>query len=517
MQTSPISPQEAAQELLTRRAARRSLLQFTEEIAIEPSPVLHQRVLIEKLQQVCDGELSRLMVMMPPGSAKSTYCSVLLPAYYLGIHQKRRVIAGSYDTGLSTLFGRKVRNLVNGPDYHRIFPIDVAGDTRAKGEWDLSTGGGYYATGVGAAVTGRRGHLGILDDLIKGRKDADSQTVRDSTWEWYKADFRTRLIPDQNAIVFIMTRWHEDDPAGRILPEGWNGESGLIEARDGEIWDVLCIPAEAQPEDPIGRKPGEWLWPEWFSPKHWMQEKISQGPRNWSALYQQRPTPDEGLFFKREWFWRFDPDDYQRLNKYQTADFAVTEEAEADDPDYTEIGIHGVENIRVKDPHDPEGNEVDAKKLYLCLDGWSGQKAPENWVHEYFDLQKKYNPNCEFAEVGVIRRATEGLLEAQRLQRKAYGVIEWLPHIGDKIANARALQALAQMGLVGIADSDYGQHVLDQLIAFPAGKFDDAVDMSALMGRAVHEAHPMLEPKPEPPKDLDMWGREKKAVSWRTQ
>ena len=422
------------------------------------------------------------MVFMPPGTAKSTYCSVLLPACYLGVHNTRRVIAGSYDTGLSTLFGRKVRNLVNGPDYHRIFPIEVAGDTRAKGEWDISTGGGYYATGVGAAVTGRRGHLGILDDLIKGRKDADSQVVRDSTWEWYKSDFRTRLIPDNNAIVYICTRWHEDDPAGRILPEGWNGESGLITARDGEVWDVLCIPAQAGENDPIDRKPGEWLWPEWFSPKFWKQEKVSQGARNWSALYQQIPAPDEGVFFKREWFWRFDK--APKVRKYQTADFAVTDEAEGDDPDYTEIGVHGVARSTLDD--------IPVNKLYLCLDGWSGRKAPEKWVHEYFNLVKRHKPQCEFAEVGVIRRATEGLLRQQRLIRRATGRIEWMPPIGDKSANARALQSLAQMGLVGIANTDYGQHCLEQLVKFPAGKNDDAVDMLALIARAVDEAHPMI-------------------------
>ena len=142
MNNLQISPQVAAQELIARRSARSSLLAFTREIAIEPEPALHHRILIDKLQQVIDGTLSRLMVLMPPGSAKSTYCSVLMPAFYLGVHNKCRVIAGSYDTGLSTLFGRKVRNLVNGPDYHRIFPIEVAGDTRAKGEWDITTGGG---------------------------------------------------------------------------------------------------------------------------------------------------------------------------------------------------------------------------------------------------------------------------------------------------------------------------------------------------------------------------------------
>jgi len=463
---------------------RTSLLEFARDIAIEPEPALHHKLLISKLQQVIDGDLKRLMVFMPPGSAKSTYCSVLLPACYLGIHNTKRVIAGSYDTGLSTLFGRKVRNMVNGPDYNRLFPVQVAGDTRAKGEWDLDSGGGYYATGVDSAVTGRRAHLGILDDLIKGRKDADSQTVRDSTWEWYKSDFRTRLIPDQNAITFISTRWHQDDPAGRILPEEWNGESGLIKARDGEIWDVLCIPAEAGVNDALGREQGDWLWTEWFSEDFWRQEKISQGPRNWSALYQQKPSPDEGIFFQREHFFRYDLKDAQQVRKYMTADFAVTDEAEADDPDYTEIGVHGAAKTFI--------DQIPVTKLYLCLDGWSGRKAPEDWVDEYFNLVASHKPLCEFSEAGVIRRSIEGLLRQQRLIRRAFGNIEWMPHIGNKSANARALQKMSQMGLVGIANTDYGDYVLEELIKFPTGKHDDTVDMCALIGRAVDEAHPML-------------------------
>ena len=458
------------------------------------------------------------MVFMPPGTAKSTYCSVLLPGDYLGTHPTRRIIAGSYDTGLSTLFGRKVRNMVNGPDYHRIYPISVAGDTRAKGEWDVDTGGGYYATGVGAAVTGRRGHLGILDDLIKGRKDADSQVVRDSTWEWYKGEFRTRLIPNQNAIVFIMTRWHEDDPAGRILPEDWDGESGLIKARDGETWDVLCIPAQAGVNDALGRKEGDWLWTEWFSEAFWKQERISQGPRNWSALYQQQPSPDEGVYFKRENFFRFKPHDMPAVRKYMTSDFAVTEEAEADNPDFTEMGVHGARKVYIEDAL--SGDQFDATKLYMCIDGWSGQKAPEAWVHEYFNLVKRHKPQCEFAEVGVIRRATEGIIRQQRLARHASGVIEWLPHIGDKSANARALQSLSQMGMVGIAENEYGDYCLDQLVKFPAGKHDDVTDMMALFGRAVDEAHPMLNIPKALSKEKDRYDRKfddaDEEYSWKT-
>ena len=284
------------------------------------------------------------------------------------------------------------------------------------------------------------------------------------------------------------------------MPDDWNGESGLITAKDGEVWDVLCIPAEAGENDAIGRKPGEWLWPEWFSEGYWKQERITQGPRNWHALFQQQPSPDEGIFFKREWFWRYELNEVPKVRKYQTSDFAVTDEAEADDPDYTEIGVHGAVKLRNAD-------DIEITKLFLCLDGWSGRKAPEAWIQEYFNLVKRHKPQCEFAEVGVIRRAVEGILRQQRLQRKAIGRIEWMPYIGDKSANARALQSLASMGLVGIANTEYGDYCLEQLIKFPAGKYDDAVDMLALFARVVDEAHPMLAMTVVPDKTRDRWDK----------
>ena len=210
----------------------------------------------------------------------------------------------------------------------------------------------------------------------------------------------------------------------------------------------------------------------------------------------QDPAPDEGVFFKREQFFRYRPDEVPPVRKYQTADFAVTDSADSSDPDYTEIGVHGTSQT-------PEG----AIKLFLCLDGWTGRKAPENWIDEYLNLVLRHKPQCEFAEVGIIRRAIEGILKRRRLERRAYGQIEWVSHIGDKSANARALQSMASMGLVGLPVGEYGDYILEQLIKFPAGKHDDAVDMCALMARAIDEAHPMLTAIPQEAETRDRWDK----------
>ena len=190
--------------------ARRSLDAFSHRMRGE-EPVRHHRFVNSKLEAVERGEIKRLMLFEPPGHAKSTYASICLPAWYLGRNPDHSVIAASHTATLVERFGRKVRNQFNSPDWP--FPdVALAADLRAAGQWETTEGGDYFAVGVGGAVTGRRADLGIIDDPIKGRKDADSITVRENLWDWYRADFHTRLKPDA-AIILIQTRWHEDDLA----------------------------------------------------------------------------------------------------------------------------------------------------------------------------------------------------------------------------------------------------------------------------------------------------------------
>lgn len=468
-----MKPQEAAQLLLRRRAARKSILEFARFVELEPEPALHHQYLLKYLQKVCDNEIRRLMVFMPPGCAKSTYCSVLMPGYYLGQHPNRRIIAASYDTALATMFGAKVRRLVSeNEQYSQLFPgLSLAPDTKAKGEWNLEGfNGGYYATGVGSAVTGRRAHIAILDDLVKGRQEADSARIMNSTWEWLLSDLQTRLIPQVNAIIYITTRWSKSDPAGRLLPDTWDGESGEILCNDGMKWHVVCLPAEALENDPLGRKPGEWLWPEWYTPDEWVSIKRIQtetGTRNWSSLYQQNPTPEEGTYFKREWFNWYTPETQpKRYNAYMAGDYAVSEGR----GDNTEIGVFGVD---------------EADNLYVAPDlgWWTGKASSYVWIDRLLDFVEYFRPQVHISEKGVIRNAIEPFLDKRMAERSAYVVKEWLPHIGDKAANARAFQARAAAGKVYLPDNDIGRRILTQLLEFPAGKYDDVVDVCGFMGR----------------------------------
>lgn len=492
-----IGPSEAARELLRRRQARRSFLEYNRYISEanedgEP-PAEHHELLCEALQCVADGTemwgevVYNLMVFMPPGSAKSTYATVRFPAWYLGKFIKRGVISASYNATLSEHFGKKVRNLVASPAHLALFPeCALSDDTRAKGEWETVGGGFYFATGVGGGVTGRRGDIAIGDDLVKGREDADSLTIRDKTWEWWKADLRTRLKPKTARRVLIGTRWHEDDPSGRILPEGWKGESGVFQGRDGGRWHVICLPAEARENDPLGRKPGEWLWTDWFSPEYWQAERKAQGARNWSALYQQVPVPDSGGQFERQWFKWYDAGELpKRLTKFGSSDFAVTEAR----GDFTEHGVAG---------EDSEG------ELWFT-DWWSGQESTDHTLEAQLSLMDQHRPQVWFGERGVIESAIgparDKLMRERLRDRKgsAFTPIELLPVVGDKVARVASFRARARLGMVHLPrGKEWANRLVDQLCAFPAGTHDDMVDVCGNIGRGLDQVYsPQREPTAE--------------------
>jgi len=429
---------------------------------------------------------------MPPGSAKSTCGSVRFPAYYVGRMPKNNIICASYGEHLANTFGRKVRNIVSTKEYNRLFGITLAEDSQAKGEWETSEGGSYFACGVGSGITGRRADLGLIDDPVKGRKESDSQLVRDNTWDWYLSDFVTRLKPGAAQII-IQTRWHEDDLSGRILPESWNGESGEFKGRDGQTWTVICLPAEARENDPLGRKPGEFLWPEWFTPQYWLETKAAQSikdVRNWTSLYQQTPQPDSGVFFKREWFddRRYRVGEHPKyLSRYGASDYAVTD----DGGDYTEHGIAGFD---------------DKSDLWL-LDWWSGQKTVDVWIDAELDLAKKHDPYCWVGESGVIRRSIEPFLKKQQQTRQIYFRLEWISSNADKAANARAFQGLASQGKVWIPRTEWGDALIDQLVRFiPNTNYrDDKVDVCGLFGRILDQTFAATAPTEEKKETRDAY------------
>jgi len=406
------------------------------------------------------------MIFMPPRHGKSELASRRFPAWYLGHHPTRHVISASYNSDLSTDFGREVRNLMASPDYGDVFPgVRLRADSKAAERMNTEQGGAYFAAGVGTATTGRGAHLGNIDDPFKDREDADSETQREKVWNWYRSTFFTRLMPG-GAIVLTLTRWHEDDLAGRLLDQ-----DGRVE--DGGQWHVLDLPAIS--------KDGKALWPEWYDIGALNRIKATIGPREWSALYQQQPQPDEGTFFQRAWFKEsVKPAD---LRYYGTSDYAVTDGG----GDYTVHRIWGI---------CPRGN-------IHRVDGWRGQTSSDVWIEKKIDLIAKYKPLAWFGEGGVIQKAVEPMLRRRMIERKTFCRLEWLPSVADKPTRARSFQAQAAMGKVYFEPGAD----LSEFLVFPAGKHDDDVDTASLLGRAIDQAHPAILRQADKPKSRDGWNR----------
>ena len=338
-----LTPQQAAAELLRRQRAASSLVEFSQAIEVPGVPLLevsdeedeegklkdrnervqvpytpiesrvalHHLLMMQAIQRCIETPRGRLMIFAPPGSAKSTYASVLAPAWAMGRKKGTQIILGSYGTSIAAKQSRKVRSIMRDPRYTSIWneKPTLLEDQRAVDDWQLTNGSSMMAAGLLAGITGNRADGIIIDDPVANREQADSPTIREKIYNEYIDTAMTRAKPKMWAIL-IQTRWHMDDLAGMILPADYSGESGLLDCRDGQKWDVLCIPAESERDDDVlGRKKGEFLWPEWFPKEHWSTWRDNpRAKRTWTALYQQRPAPDTGLHFSPSMFKMYDPD-----------------------------------------------------------------------------------------------------------------------------------------------------------------------------------------------------------------
>jgi predicted phage terminase large subunit-like protein len=249
------------------------------------------------LTELLDTPDGRLIVELPPQEGKSTRVAKDFVLWVLKHRPWTRCVGGSYGQGLANRNGRAIRNIIrSNPD----LGLQLAADNGSASEWQLAGHeGGLVSVGIGAGLTGRPADLMVIDDPIKDRREADSETYRQAVWDWWTDVASTRLAPGA-PVVLILTRWHEDDLAGRLLA-----------AEDGHLWKVLRIPAQADHDlekgetDPLGREVGEFLESaRGRTPEQWEAIKTRVGSRTWNALYQGRPTSAEGTIFKRE-KWKY--------------------------------------------------------------------------------------------------------------------------------------------------------------------------------------------------------------------
>lgn len=472
----------------------------------EYRPAPHHALIAEKLEAVAAGKIRRLMIFMPPRHGKSELASRRFPAWFIGRNPKRNIIAASYNSDLATDFGREVRNIVASRQYKALFKAKLAEDSMAANRWHTADGGMYVAAGIGTAVTGRGAHVLLIDDPFKDREEADSESHREKVWRWYTSTAYTRLEselqqdvteddalwtdlmgdidtgkaePFEGAIVLIQTRWHEDDLAGKLMAE---------QAKGGDQWDVLDLPAI--------RDNGEALWEAKYPIGRLNQIKRAIGERDWSALYQQKPRPDEGLYYKREWFRWYD-EKPKHLRIYGASDYAVT----SDGGDYT---VHLVAGV------DPDDN------IYV-LDIWRKQATTDIWVEAFLDMMTQHKPMMWAEESGQIIKSVGPLIEKRMRERKVYGRREQFSSASDKPTRSRAMQGRAAMGKVYLPNNaPWLTDFLNELLAFDAGKHDDQVDALGLVGRMLDDMISAQKPKVETaPKRSDYRSARQSEESWR--
>jgi len=424
------------------------------------------------------------MLLVPPRHGKSELASKRLPAWFLGRQPHKQFLSVSATEGLASDFGREVRNIISSPEYQAVFDTRLAEDSQAKGKWHTSEGGVYYALGIGGSVLGRGGDTILIDDPYSSMQDALSELTRKNVWDWYTGTAYNRLMPG-GSIVVINHRMHEDDLCGRLLAQ---------QAAGGDKWEVVELPAI--------NDSGEALWPAAYPIASLERIKRNSQPRFWSALYQQRPAPEDGDYFKAEWLRPYTvAPDPKTLRVYGGSDYAVT----ADGGDFT---VHAVVGL------DPEG------RMYL-LDLWRKQAASDEWVESFCDLVREWEPMSWAEETGQIKSGVGPFLERRMRERQAYVVREQFPTRGDKAIRAQSIRArMANDGLYVPVNAPWYADFRSELLSFPAGKHDDQVDAIGLVGQLLSRMIEGDKPRAEKPQARDRWDAafddDEDSHNWKT-
>jgi hypothetical protein len=435
-----------------RILAKREFLRYIKYVSKWFRISWHHRVIAEALERVERGELKRLMIFLPPRHSKSEMVSISFPTWVLGRDKDKSIMEASYSADLAAEFGRQARNIVDSFEYKNIFDTTLAEDSKSKSVWSTNGRGRYNALGVGGAATGKGADILIIDDPIKNRKDADSFLIRDNIYKWYQSTARTRLSPT-GAVILVVTRWHDDDLAGRLLDKE-------ISSDTYQDWEVISFPAIAE-EDEEFRLKGEALWPDQYNLVNLLKTKAEVGSYEWSSLYQQNPVDTESQEFKKEMFKYISKDDVaeKRTNCWITIDPAVKEKDKAD---YTGTVINRVDednNWYIKSSK----KRMDSVKL----------------IKHIFNLWAIEQPEAIGIEETTYYDAVYPFLKQEMVVRNIFPIIYPLKHHGiKKELRIRGLLPRYEAGkiyhIIGECDS-----LEEEQVRFPKGKNDDELDAEA--------------------------------------
>lgn len=512
----------AYQKVLAERIlARRRLLQFTKLTHPRYSAGWVHDDICRRLerfsQQVADGLSPRLMLLMPPRHGKSELASIRFPAWHLGHFPHHELINVGYNLDLPMGFSRKVREIFRDPQYQAVFPdARLDPDSQSVEKWNTTAGGGFTAAGRGGGITGKGAHILIVDDPIKDQEEADSVLVRDKLWDWYQSTAYTRLAPGGGVLV-IQTWWNDDDLAGRLqnamaligkedAPEGidefelikYPALSEAWEIRDENTFEIIRLsepPTALEPHQTLLRPKDFCLHEDRYPTASLKRIRANLQPRIWSALYQQNPVPDEGMYFRKEYFRYYkDRPGLLGMRVYTAWDYAIGEKQQNDWTVGVTVLQDERDNIYVLDIERFKGDAYQIVESMLDVAAkWSVVPGVGTPV-----------PYLMGAEDGQIWRAVEPLLTKRMLERKEYPPYEVLRPMTDKMARARPLQGRMQQGRVYFPEEASWRAVAEkEFLRFPAGVHDDIVDATAW---AVHLALTQSPPRlDDAPKPLPSW------------
>lgn len=433
----------------------------------------HLKALCHALLEVAAGRVKCLLVTVPPGHGKSTVVSRYFPTWHMGRFPRANIMLVSHEAKYAESYGRSVRELLSiyGPE---IFGVTPKSKPAAADWWEIAHhGGAMYSVGIEGPVTGKRVHGLIIDDPVKDEKDARSPTLRNRRWEWYRSTARTRLEPG-GWVIIVMTRWHIDDIAGRLLDLK---RSGL------EDWTTINFPAIAEENDALGRQPGEALWPERFPAEDLQKTRAVLGSYWWNALYQQRPSPQEGTLFRREFFRYWAEAEGQPgilelgqlpgqvryvamtdCTTFVTADLAISLNDRAD---YFVACAWALTPAKDLVLLDLIRARIDGPQQIVVLQGLQRRWRPE--VHRIESNQY---------QLSLVQHALKEGLNAKPCRAK-----------GDKFAHAQGIAARMEAGKVFIPRSatPWKDTLEDELVNFPSAPHDDQVDNFSMAGDYVAE------------------------------